>query len=481
MKFLRLLGTKVGRLSFRARLGAFIALAAGLTVALAAVASYFVVRQQLYSQLDSSLRSTFVPGQQINGTREGAILSRGGNGFLQVISPDGGVLFNSLQLSVPGAVQMKPSTAQIGIANSTTGAYRIDTVHYNGQSYRVITETATMFNVDQPVAIQIGRPLGEIDHTLSTIGLILFLATLGGMGLAVGLAYVIGRQTMRPVEKLTEAAEYVAATQDLGSSIEVSGDDELARLAHSFNSMLQALAESRRQQAQLISDAGHELRTPLTSLRTNIEVLLRRPDLPGADRAELVADVEAQLQELTNLIGDLVEMARDEERQTESIEVRFDSLVINAVERAQRRSTGVTFKTTVTPGSVRANPALLERAVMNVLDNAVKWSPPDSTVEVWLQRGAIWTLDVHDHGPGIAPDDLPHVFDRFYRASTARGLPGSGLGLAIVRQVVASHGGRVSASVPAAGGTVIHIELPTVAEDEAEPATGQEAIPVPST
>lgn len=466
MSFLRLLRSKVGRLSFRARLGAFIALAAGLTVALAVIASYFVVRQQLYSQLDSSLKSAFVPGDTINPTREGAILSRSGNGFIQEITPDGGVVFNSLQLSVPGAVQMKPSVAQVAIARSPNGAYRIDTVSYDGQSYRVITETAQMFN-GQAVAIQIGRPLGEIDHTLSTIGLILFLATLGGMGLAVGLAYVIGRQTMRPVEKLTEAAEYVAATQDLGSSIEVSGDDELARLAHSFNSMLQALAESRRQQAQLISDAGHELRTPLTSLRTNIEVLLRRPDLLGDERAELVADVEAQLQELTNLIGDLVEMARDEERQGEPIEVRFDSLVLSAVERAQRRASGVTFNTTVTPGSVRANPALLERAVMNVLDNAAKWSPPDSTVEVWLQRGAIWTLDVHDHGPGIAPDDLPHVFDRFYRASTARGLPGSGLGLAIVRQVVASHGGRVSASVPSAGGTVIHIELPTVAEDEA--------------
>ena len=480
MRFLRLLGTKVGRLSFRARLGAFIALAAGLTVAVAAIASYFVVSQQLYSQLDSSLRSTFVPGTPINSAREGAILGRSGNGFLQIVFPDGGVCCNSLQL-YGGALPMKPSAAQIGIASTQNGAYRIDTVHYNGQSYRVITEPATMPLNGQPVAVQIGRPLGEIDHTLSTIGLILFLATIGGMGLAVGLAYVIGRQTMRPVEKLTEAAEYVAATQDLGSSIEVSGDDELARLARSFNSMLEALAASRRQQAQLISDAGHELRTPLTSLRTNIEVLMRRPDLPSADRSELVADVQAQLQELTNLIGDLVELARDEERQTEPIEVRFDSLVLSAVERAQRRASGVSFRTTVTPGAVRANPALLERAVMNVLDNAAKWSPPDSTVDVWLQRGAIWTLDVHDHGPGISPDDLPHVFDRFYRAPSARGLPGSGLGLAIVRQVVASHGGRVSASVPPAGGTVIHIELPTVAEDEVEPSADHDAVPVVST
>jgi two-component system sensor histidine kinase MprB len=233
--------------------------------------------------------------------------------------------------------------------------------------------------------------------------------------------------------------------------------------------MLQALASSREQQAQLISDAGHELRTPLTSLRTNIEVLMRRPDLPSADRTELYTDVEAQLQELTNLVGDLVDLARHEERQAEPIEVRFDSLVGAAVERARRRAPEVSFVTHLTAGAVRAQPALLERAVLNVLDNAAKWSPPGSSVEVWLQRGAIWTLDVHDHGPGIAAEDLPHVFERFYRASSARSMPGSGLGLAIVKHVVDNHGGTVTASVPPEGGTVIHIELPIVAEDEAGP------------
>jgi two-component system sensor histidine kinase MprB len=272
----------------------------------------------------------------------------------------------------------------------------------------------------------------------------------------------------------------VAATQDLDSKIEEDGDDELGRLARSFNSMLDALGASRQQQAQLISDAGHELRTPLTSLRTNIELLLRRPDLPAADRSELAADVEAQLQELTNLIGDLVDLAQQEERQAEPIEVRFDSLVASAVERARRRAPGITFDLHLTAGSVRAHPALLERAVLNILDNAVKWSPPGGPIEVWLQRGGVWTLDVHDHGPGIASEDLPRVFDRFYRAATARSMPGSGLGLAIVHQVVTNHGGTVSISAPPEGGTVVHLELPTVSEMEAADQPGEPFdLPVP--
>ena len=470
--------TRFRRISFRARLGAFIAVAAGMTVALAAVASYFVVRHQLYSQLDSSLKSTISPDQQVSTSQFGRILTRTENGFLQVIGADGGVLYNSLQYSVPGAITLRPSGRQVAIARDSTPAYRIDTVTYNGQPYRVITESGRLID-GTPVAMQIGRPLAVIDHTLSTVGLILLFVSLGGIGLSVALAYVIGRETMKPVVRLTEATEYVAATQDLSSTIEVPTDDELGRLARSFNSMLQALAASRQQQAQLISDAGHELRTPLTSLRTNIEVLMRKPDLPSVDRRELFADVEAQLQELTNLVGDLVDLARHEERQAEPIEVRLDNIVRGAIERARRRAPHVAFEAHLTAGSVRAQPALLERAVLNVLDNAAKWSPPGSSVSVWLQRGAIWTLDVHDHGPGIAPEDLPHVFDRFYRAESARSMPGSGLGLAIVRNVVTSHGGTVTASVPPEGGTVVHMELPIVAEDEASPEPAAEPAYLP--
>jgi two-component system, OmpR family, sensor histidine kinase MprB len=454
------------RMSFRARLGTFIALAVGLTVAVAAGASYFVVRHQLYSQMDSSLRSALPPQAQIDPQRFGAILQQTQGGFLQEIASDGGYLYNSLQYQPGFPGYLRPTTAQKAIASDQNGGSRIDTVTYNGQRYRVLTETAVVNN--SLAAIQIGEPLSVLDHTLAELRVILWFVTLGGVIIGIGLGYLIGRETIRPVTRLTGAAEYVAATQDLRSTIEVESEDELGRLARSFNSMLMALAASRRQQAQLISDAGHELRTPLTSLRTNIEVLMRRPDLPEQDRTELFTDVEAQLAELTNLIGDLVDLAREEERQPEPIEVRLDSLVAAAVERVRRRAPGVTFETHLTAGSVRAQPALLERAIVNVLDNAVKWSPPGGSVDIWLQRGAIWTLDVHDHGPGIAPEDLPHVFDRFYRADTARSMPGSGLGLAIVQQVVRNHGGAVFASSPSEGGTVIHIELPIVSEVEAD-------------
>jgi two-component system sensor histidine kinase MprB len=456
-------------MSFRARLGTFIALAVGLTVALAALASYFVVRHQLLAQIDRSLQTDVTSAKSVSagGVIDPNLAARfleHNGGFLQVITTSG-IESSSLRDSFG----VPPTHAQEAIAGTGSGN-RFDTMRFQGADYRVLTEGATtLTSPPQTVALQIARPMGDIDHTLSTLGVILWFVTLGGIALAVGLGYLIGRQTLKPVAALTEAAEYVAATQDLSSSIEVETEDELGRLARSFNSMLIALAASRAQQVQLISDAGHELRTPLTSLRTNIEVLMRMPDLPAAERREMFTDVEAQLQELTNLVGDLVDLARHEERDTEPIEVRLDSIVQNAVDRARRRAPSISFETHLTAGSVRAQPSLLERAVMNVLDNAAKWSPPGSLVEVWLQRGAIWTLDVHDHGPGISADDLPHVFERFYRADSARSMPGSGLGLAIVRHVIANNGGTVSASVPPEGGTVIHIELPIVAEDEATP------------
>ena len=191
----------------------------------------------------------------------------------------------------------------------------LQTIDYQGVRYRVITEGGFVSGIDgSRVAVQIARPLTDIEHSLAELRVILWVVTLGGVAVAVGLGYSIGRATMRPVVRLTGAAEHVAATQDLAATIEEQGDDELASLAHSFNSMLQALAASRQQQAQLISDAGHELRTPLTSLRTNFEVLMRVRDLPDADRAELVSDVNAQLEELTTLIGDVVELARADEQ-----------------------------------------------------------------------------------------------------------------------------------------------------------------------
>jgi two-component system sensor histidine kinase MprB len=374
---------------------------------------------------------------------------------------------------------MAVDASEASLAQSNHG-FAFRSIQYDGSSYRVITEGGFIAPDGTPLALQIARPLSDIQHSLADLRRILWLVGLAGIAVAVGLGYLIGRATIRPVERLTAAAEHVAATQELDAKIDDDGQDELARLAKTFNSMLAALAASRSQQAQLISDAGHELRTPLTSLRTNIEVLMRAPDLPPIDRAELIADIEGQLHELTTLVGDVVDLAREEEQRSEPIEVRLDSIVERAVERAQRRAPGIAFDVHLTPGSVRTHPALLERAILNVLDNAVKWSPPGGRVGVWLQRGAYWTLDIRDQGPGISPADLPKVFDRFYRAQTARSLPGSGLGLAIVKQVVNSHGGSVTASCPPGGGTLIHIELPVVTEQEPPPNEQDTEAPDPA-
>jgi two-component system, OmpR family, sensor histidine kinase MprB len=220
--------------------------------------------------------------------------------------------------------------------------------------------------------------------------------------------------------------------------------------------MLGALEESQRKQRQLVADASHELRTPLTSLRTNIEVLASERRLPAAERKRLLSDVVEQLTEMTTLIAELIELARAGERRVEPEDVRLDLLAGDAVERARRNRPQVTFKTELEESLVNGVPESIERAVANLLDNAAKWSPPGGEVDVTV-RGA--TISVRDHGPGIDDADLPYVFDRFYRAASARGMPGSGLGLAIVRQVADAHGGDVIAERADGGGTRITLRL----------------------
>jgi two-component system sensor histidine kinase MprB len=263
---------------------------------------------------------------------------------------------------------------------------------------------------------------------------------------------------VRPVTDLTETAEHVARTRDLSRRIEAQGEDELARLAASFNTMLEALDDSQRAQRRLVADASHELRTPLTSLRTNLEVLGRPGALPEADRERLRADLVAQIEELGMLVGDLIELARDGEPNGEPHEeVRLDELVACAVERARRHAPDVAFETDLEPCVATGARGRLDRAVANLLDNAAKWSPRGGTVEVVLRDGE---LTVRDHGPGIAAADLPHVFDRFYRATAARGRAGSGLGLAIVRHVAEGHGGSVRAEAAPGGGAQLRLALP---------------------
>jgi two-component system, OmpR family, sensor histidine kinase MprB len=248
----------------------------------------------------------------------------------------------------------------------------------------------------------------------------------------------------------------VSETRDLSRRIAAEGSDELSRLAATFNTMLGALEESARAQRQLVSDASHELRTPLTSLRTNIEVLARDEALPPGEREQLLQDVTEQLTEMTALIAELVELARGDQAPADPEDVRLDLLTAEAIERTRRNRPGVTFRADLDESLIRGVPATVERAVSNLLDNAAKWSRPGGVVEVTLHDGE---LTVRDHGPGIDEGDLPFVFDRFYRAPAARGMPGSGLGLAIVRQVAEAHGGTITAERAAGGGTLMRLNL----------------------
>jgi two-component system sensor histidine kinase MprB len=271
---------------------------------------------------------------------------------------------------------------------------------------------------------------------------------------------------LRPVQRLTSATERVARTGDL-RPIPVTGDDELARLTESFNTMLAALTESMERQRRLVADAGHELRTPLTSLRTNLDLLVASgqpgaPELSAQDQADIYVDVRAQIAELSTLVGDLVELARDDAPQVVHEPVEMVEVVERALDRARRRATNLDFEVTLQPWSLLGDSNALERAVLNLLDNAAKWSPPGGTVRVEsrVDPDGLLTLTVADQGPGIADSDLPHVFERFYRSTEARTLPGSGLGLAIVRQVAERHGGTAHAAHRPEGGALMSFRLP---------------------
>jgi two-component system, OmpR family, sensor histidine kinase MprB len=294
------------------------------------------------------------------------------------------------------------------------------------------------------------------------------LPVVGGIGVLIAAlaGAAVARAGLRPVDRLTAATERVAATGDL-RPIPVDGSDELARLTHSFNEMLEALAASQEQQRRLVADAGHELRTPLTSMRTNLELLAAAdrpgaPTLPESERAELLDDVQAQVAELSTLVGDLVELARDDAPQVVHETLELTDIVMRSLERVRRRAGDVQFVPTLVPWTLVGDSTALERAVTNLLDNAAKWSPPGSAVRVQMRQLDDWSmlLEVADAGPGIADVDLPRVFDRFYRADTSRTMPGSGLGLAIVRQVASRHGGVVWATRAPEGGALLAMRLP---------------------
>jgi two-component system, OmpR family, sensor histidine kinase MprB len=437
-------------MTFRARLALVAAAAVALAVVLASFVIYFVVRDQLRSTVDDSLRSRAAelartPVHDFKHFAPASSELGGAPGYPQLVGDNG-------EIGLPPGVYTKLPVNDdvIAIARTGNGTHFFG-AYLNGTHIRLLA-----FPYLPGVAVEIARPLTEVDRSLGRIKNILILIGGAGIAIAAGLGLVVARAALAPVRRLTRATETVTRTGDLSQRIDDRGSDELSRMAASFNAMLAALQESSRAQRQLVADASHELRTPLTSLRTNIEVLASERELPPGERERLLDDVVEQLGEMTTLIAELMDLARGEEQQGEPEEVRLDLLTADTVERARRNRPGVTFVTDLEESVVHGVPATLERAVANLLDNAAKWSPPNGRVEVAVRDRHV---TVRDHGPGIDEEDLPYVFDRFYRASSARGLPGSGLGLAIVRQVAVAHGGTITAERAEGGGTRMTLSL----------------------
>ncbi|RLV47937.1 sensor histidine kinase [Nocardioides mangrovicus] len=457
-----LTGTWHYRRSLASRVTLLTAIAVGVTVTVVSLASYVTVRTQSIRTLDDTLRhraQVVSQAADLNQSQVSAVLASASDTRLIYID-----LAIGKQIFVIGNRDLRAGTVEANVAARHRG-YSCRTVSADGQRYRMVAVPGET----RGTAIVLSQSLEPTDKMLGRLGLVALFFGLAGVILAGLAGWGVARNGLRPVRRLTEAAENIAQTEKL-EPIPVDGNDEIARLATAFNAMLGSLSASRDRQRQLVADAGHELRTPLTSLRTNIELLAQAAGsdrLTAQSRAEMLDDVQAQIAELTTLIGDLVELARDEPVSAEPQSVELSEILDNAVTRVRRRAPGVRFDVEAEPWWVTGDAAALERAVTNLLDNAAKWSPEAGTVTVRLADG---TLVVSDEGPGIADSDLPHVFERFYRSTESRSMPGSGLGLSIVRSVAERHGGTATAHRAASGGAELRLVVPGSARPASDDA-----------
>ena len=468
-------------LPIRSRLAMLVAAAVAFAVAAVSVTCWFIVQGKLYDQVDARLNSfnAKLREEQVTAllaacpkevTETSGGLQQPSFYYMQVVKADGGTCVFTNSEGVVKATKEDKAVAADPASALDTRVYRNGT-DTDGNDVRVMTVPIVVGDPNlgpqlyPKTALMVGVSLKETQKTLNDLALILLLVSGIGVFGAGAAGLWVARAGLRPVDRLTEAVEHVARTEDLSIRIPVEeeSEDEVARLSRSFNSMTSALASSRELQQQLIADAGHELRTPLTSLRTNIELLTRSEEtgrpIPPADRKALLASVKAQMTELAALIGDLQTLSRSDAGQAANTVqvVALQETVESALRRARLRGPELSITADLQPWYVRAEPTALERAIVNILDNAVKFSPEGGTIDVVLKDGE---LTVRDHGPGIPEDELPHVFDRFWRSPSARALPGSGLGLSIVARTVEQAGGTVALARADGGGTVATVRLP---------------------
>ncbi|MBL1075418.1 HAMP domain-containing histidine kinase [Nocardia sp. 2] len=460
--------------SLRWRVTLLAASVVAVAVAFTSIAAYAMVARSLYNEVDNQLRtrSSVLIDNNVDSMNPLQLLFWGSlysNDIgVALIYPDAQLDDNRVSYPIGPPIGKQ----EMAVARGEL-AYSLRTV----DNQRVLarrTHSGSTLVVSQRL-----QPTREV---LDRLAWLLFVVGGCGVMLAAAAGTAVGRTGLRPIARLTAATERVARTDDL-TPIPVTGDDELARLTESFNTMLRALAESRERQRRLVADAGHELKTPLTSLRTNMELLIASsrpgaPQIPDEDMAELRSDVMAQIEELSTLVGDLVDLAREDAPDAVYEQVDMADVVERALERARRRRVGIEFVAELRPWLVYGHEASLERAILNVLDNAAKWNASGEQVHVTMREVSHGLLEiaVDDAGPGIPPEERELIFERFYRATSARSMPGSGLGLAIVKQVVTKHGGTIAVETSQRGGARINIVLPGEpgAPDDS-PATGPAA------
>ena len=445
-------------MSFRLRVTILTATAVAIAAIAAAAVMYVMVQGQIQKALDDTLQTT-ANSARLSGPRpDDRFGGHGGGGqvllsgradiFAQFVDASGRVVGSDTQAG-EGLPELVTSEV-LAVANgrSADGWSEVTTSTSHWRIY------AIPFSVGR--ALEVARPLNEIDAALASTRFALLGLAVTAALLAALLGALIGRAVLTPVRRLSETVIEVTRTRDLSRRVAMTGHDEIADLAGSFDGMLTALEISLRQQRQLVADASHELRTPLTSLRTNLELLARGQPTDPAERQQVLLELVGQMERLSTLVGDLIDLARDEEATLPIEDVRLDQVVADAITDVRGRYPRVHFEAVLDEATVRGVRPRIARAVTNLLDNAGKWSPAGGVVEVSVHGGEV---SVRDHGPGVAPEDAPRVFDRFWRASNARSLPGSGLGLSIVKDVAESHGGSVSVEHATGGGARFRLRL----------------------
>jgi two-component system sensor histidine kinase MprB len=452
-------------MTFRTRVAASAAIVVAIAVVLACAIAYATSRDALIGSTDASLSDAL---SLMYGYDDGAtVLAPGNVGGVGIFlcGADGSRIYDQALGANP-----HPDATILAVANGKAPLQYATVSGYHGEALReliapipagtVLYLNGTPNTLQAPAALVLVEPFEGILSRLHSLGWALLMVALGGIVIAALFGWLVARSSLVPLSETTREIEDVATSLDVSRRVEEGRDDELGRLRRACNRLLEALQLSQDAQRQLILDSSHELRTPLTSLRANAQVLGRLDELDADDVSQLSGDMVTQVDELTHLVGDLTELARGVHGKEEEEDLALDDLVAECGEIAEThaRTRQVNVVVETEPCSVHAKRTRLVRAVGNLLDNAIKFSPEGGEVHVSCRRGVV---TVEDAGPGIDDADLPHVFDRFYRSSRDRGLPGSGLGLAIVAQVVAEADGTIEVGrSETLGGAKLTLRLP---------------------